>query len=163
MPGALLFDWTAGESGGAHIAPRGLKTGQSRIKAAPQRLVLCRLMFDIMRTLHAAYAPATEPFGNRLETFFIGLCVALGQLDGRPFSIAKISAYMRVPRTTVMRRLKRLEDWGLIYRGGRRYYVHEGALNSLMGLRSYREIRQILSKRTDELGVLDALQDPRVP
>ena len=130
-----------------------------QIKAARQRLTLCRLMFDIMRSLHGAYAPDTEPFGTRLETFFVGLCVALGQLDGRPFSIAKIAAYMRVPRTTVMRRLKRLEGWGLIYRAGRHYYVHETALNSLRGLRSYQQIRRILKSTTDELTALDILPD----
>ena len=129
------------------------------ITAARQRLVLCRLMFDIMRSLHGAYAPATEPFGNRLETFFVGLCVALGQLDGRPFSIAKIAGYMRVPRATVMRRLKRLESWGLIYRAGRHYYMHQKAFNSLLGVRSYQQIRRILSKTTEELNVLDALPD----
>jgi len=112
-----------------------------------------------MRSLHGAYAPHTEPFGTRLETFFVGVCVALGQLDGRPFSVAKIAGYMRVPRTIVMRRLKRLESWGLIYRAGRHYYVQEAALNSLMGLRSYQQIRRILNKSADELTVLDALPD----
>ena len=82
------------------------------IKKARQRLVLCRLMIDLMRGVHGAYAPASEPFGTRLETFFIGLCVALGDIDGKPFSVAKIAAYMRVPRTTVIRRLDRLRRWG---------------------------------------------------
>jgi len=103
-----------------------------KIKVARQRLVLCRLMIDIMRNLHGAYAPTTEPFGGRLETFFIGLCVALGEVEGRPFSITKNAAYMRVPRTTVMRRLDRLRRWGLIYRQGRHYYLEDKALNSLM-------------------------------
>ena len=58
-----------------------------RIKNAPQRLVLCRLMLDIMRTLHSVYAPASERFGTRLETFFIGLCVALGDIEGKPLSL----------------------------------------------------------------------------
>ena len=61
------------------------------VKKARQRLVLCRLMIDMMRTVHGAYAPANEPFGTRLETFFIALCVALGDIDGRPFSVAKIN------------------------------------------------------------------------
>ena len=73
-------------------------------------------MIDIMRTVHGAYAPASEPFGTRLETFFIGLCVAIGNIDGKPFSVAKIAAYMRVPRTTVIRRLAQLQSWGLIDR-----------------------------------------------
>src|SRR6201989_1212529 len=93
------------------------------IRSARQRLVLCRLMIDIMRNLHGAYAPASEPFGSRLETFFIALCIALGQFEQKPFSVAKISAYMRVPRTTVVRRLKRLQSWGLIQRLGHRYHV----------------------------------------
>ena len=79
-----------------------------KIKSARQRLVLCRLMIDIMRTVHGAYAPVSEPFGTRLETFFVGLCVAVGDVDDKPFTVAKIAAYMRVPRTTVIRRLNQL-------------------------------------------------------
>src|SRR6478752_490953 len=97
---------------------RPISKGNSPIRSARQRLVLCRLMFDIMRNLHGAYAPASEPFGSRLETFFIGLCIALGQFEQKPFSVAKIAAYMRVPRTTVVRRLTRLQSWGLVQRQG---------------------------------------------
>jgi hypothetical protein len=91
-------------------------------------------MIDIMRTLHGAYAPESEPFGSRLEIFFIGLCVALGQLEDKPFSVTKIAAYMRVPRTTVLHRLGRLQNWGLVHRLDRRYYIDERALNSLLGM-----------------------------
>jgi biotin operon repressor len=129
------------------------------IKNARQRVVLCRLMIDMMRTVHGAYAPASEPFGTRLETFFVGLCVTLGDIEGNPFSVAKIAAYMRVPRTTVIRRLDQLQRWGLIDRRGRRYYVQEKALNSLVGMRSYEQVRRILSKATRELTVLDTLPD----
>src|SRR5215475_4004089 len=96
-----------------------------KVRNARQRLVLCRVMVDMMRTVHGAYAPDSEPFGSRLETFFIGLCVAIGDIDGKPFSVAKIAAYMRVPRTTVIRRLDRLQDWGLIHRQGRHYFLHD--------------------------------------
>src|SRR5690242_1442242 len=112
-------------------------------------------MIDIMRSVHGAYAPASEPFGSRLETFFIGLCVALGQIEEKPFSVAKIAAYMRVPRTTVIRRLDLLQKWGLIQRQGHRYYMQEKALNSLLGIRSYQHIRRLLNKASDELSVLD--------
>jgi DNA-binding IclR family transcriptional regulator len=116
-------------------------------------------MIDMMRNVHGTYAPASEPFGTRLETFYIALCVALGDIDGKPFSVAKIAAYMRVPRTTVIRRLNRLQSWGLIDRQGRRYYMHEKMLNSLMGMRSYQQVRRILSKATQELTDLDTLPD----
>ena len=130
-----------------------------KIKQGRQRLVLCRLAIDIMRTVHGAYAPTTEPFGTRLETFFIGLCVAIGDIDGKPFSVAKIAAYMRVPRTTVIRRLDRLQSWGLIDRRGRYYYLHEKTLNSLIGLRSDQQVRHLLSKASEQLTVLDTLPD----
>lgn len=130
-----------------------------KIKKARQRLVLCRLMIDIMRTVHGAYAPAGEPFGTRLEIFYIALCVALGDIDGKPFSVAKIAAYMRVPRTTVMRRLKQLQRWGLVDCQDRRYYAQAKAVNSLVGMRSYQQVRRILSKATQELTVLDTLPD----
>jgi biotin operon repressor len=135
------------------------QNSEQTIKAARQRLVLCRLMIDIMRCVHGAYAPADEPFGGRLETFFIGLCVALGAIEQRPFSVTKIAAYMRMPRTTVLRRLERLQKWGLIHRQGRRYYMQEKAVNSLLGMRSYQHIRRLLDKAASELSILDSLPD----
>src|SRR5215469_5741527 len=114
-------------------------------------------MIDIMRTVHGAYAPVTEPFGTRLETFFIGLCVAVGDIDGKPFSVAKIAAYMRVPRTTVIRKLELLQKWGLIDRRGRHFYIHDKTLNSLLGMRSYEQVRRLLGKAAEQLTVLDTL------
>jgi DNA-binding IclR family transcriptional regulator len=116
-------------------------------------------MVDIMRTVHGAYAPDSEPFGPRIETLFIALCVAIGDMDGKPFSVAKISAYMRVPRTTVVRRLDQLQSWGVIDRRGRHYYLHERALNSLMGMQSYQRVRRILSETIEKLSVLDTLPE----
>jgi hypothetical protein len=101
-----------------------------------------------LKDIDGAYAPASERFDTRLETFFIALCVALGDIDGKPLSVAKIASYVRVPRTTVIRRLNRLQSWGLIDRQGRRYYIREKTLNSLIGMRSYEQVRCILSKAT---------------
>jgi biotin operon repressor len=125
----------------------------------PQRMVLCRLVIDLLRTLHGSYAPPGEPFGTRIETFFIAACVAIGDIEGKPFSVAKIAAYMRVSRTTVIRRLNRLQSWGLIDLRGRHYYLHEKTLNSLIGMSSYKQVRHILSTATEELTVLDTLRD----
>ena len=130
-----------------------------KINAARQRLVMIRLMIDAMRSLHGAYAPTQEPFGTRLETFFVGFCVALGDIEGKPFSASKIAAYLHMPRTTVLRRLKRLENWDIVYRHGRRYYIRDTMLNSLMGIRSYLQIRRMIGRASEELTVLDTLPD----
>ena len=66
---------------------------------------------------------------------------------------------MRVPRTTVIRRLAQLQSWGLIDRQGKNYYLHEKTLNSLIGLRTYQQVRRILSEATEKLSVLDTLPD----
>jgi biotin operon repressor len=116
-------------------------------------------MIDIMRTVQGAYAPADEPFGVRMETFFIGLCIAIGDIEGRPFSTAKIAVYLGIPRTTVIRRLRELKSWGLIDRQGRYYYLHEKTLNSLIDMQGYQRIRQVLYKVTAELTILDTLPD----
>ena len=130
-----------------------------KIKKAGQILVLCRLMIGVMRTVHCTYAPASERFGTHLETFFIALCVAIGDIDGKPFCVAKIADYMCVPRTTVIRKLDQLQSWGLIARRGRYYCMHEKALNSVDGMRSYKKVRSILADAIEELTVLDALAD----
>ena len=116
-------------------------------------------MIDLMRGVHTAYAPASEPFGTRLETFFIGLCVALGHMDGKPFSVAKIAAHSAQATQHCHTRLDRLQSWGLIYRQGRRYCLHDKALNSFSGVRSYQTSRRLLSKATEELTILDTLPD----
>src|SRR6516164_9195888 len=97
----LLATMTSSRTG--ELEPGKIHVGERmahwrKIKKARQRLVLCRLMIDMMRTVHGAYAPASERFGTRLETFFIALCVALGDIDGKPFSVAKIASHVRVPR-----------------------------------------------------------------
>ena len=45
----------------------------------------------------------------------------------------------------------------MIDRRNRHYYLHERALNSLIGMKSYRQVRCILGEATKELSVLDAL------
>jgi DNA-binding IclR family transcriptional regulator len=120
-------------------------------------------MIDVMRNLHGTYAPRSEAFGTRLETAFVGLCVAVGDIEGKPFSVAKIASYMRVPRTTVIRRLDRLKSWGVIDRRGRHYYVNEKTVNSLMGMGCYRQVRHILATATEELAALDSLKEEAAP
>jgi HTH domain len=129
---------------------------RSRIEAAPQRQVYCRLALDIMRTIHETYAPHGEPFGPRLESFFIAICVVVGDIEKKPFSATKIAEYMNVPRTTVVRRLDQLEGWGLIKRHGRSYISEEKVLNSVMGMRSYKRIRHLIDKAVDDMVGLDA-------
>jgi biotin operon repressor len=106
--------------------------------------------------MHGVFAPAGEPFGVRMESFFIGLCIAMGDIDGRPLSAGKIAAFLGMSRTTVVRRLKRLKSCGLVERQGRYYYLQEKTLNPLIGMRTYEQMRRVLSKAVAELAILDS-------
>jgi hypothetical protein len=130
-----------------------------RIAKAEQRLVMCRLLVDIMRTLRAHYMPANEPFGTRIETQFVGLCVAIGDLEGKPFSVAKIATYMGMPRSTVIRRLEQLKSWGIIERQGRRYFIRPEKVNGIMGMQAYKQNRHLITKAVDKLNVLESFPD----
>ena len=130
-----------------------------RIARAKQRLVMCRLLVDVMRTLRTHYMPVNEPFGTRIETQFVGLCVAIGDIEGKPFSVAKIAAYMGMSRSTVIRRLERLESWGVIERQSRRYFIRPEKANGIMGMRAYKQNRHLITEAVDKLNVLDNLPD----
>jgi DNA-binding MarR family transcriptional regulator len=120
-----------------------------------EREIVCRFLIDILRITHEAYAPAKEPFGSRIETFYIGFCVAIGHADGRPFSISKIANYMCIPRTTVMRRLKRLQEWKLIEKRGHQYLMCVPTFNSELGEHTYARTHKLLYDTIKKLSVLD--------
>lgn len=130
---------------------------QDHVQFAQQRMVVIQMLIDILRSVHSSYVPKCEPFGRTIETLFVWGCVTMSDYEGRPFSVSKLASYLRVPRTTVMRRLKQLQAWGMIDRRGRCYYAHERTLNSFMGLRSYREGRRIVANAVKKLSVLDTL------
>jgi hypothetical protein len=132
---------------------------RKRIKKAGQRLMFCHLLIGIMRSLHETYLPPNERLGTRLEAMFIGLCIYIGDIEGKPFSVSKIAAYMCVPRTTVLRHIAHLQSWNLVNRRGRRYYVRAEKLNSIMGMQSYERVRRILATTTEDLANLDTLPE----
>jgi excisionase family DNA binding protein len=100
------------------------------------------MLIDIMREYHSGYGHVNEPFGTRVETLFIAACVALGDLEGKPFCASKVAAYLGVPRTTVNRKLEKLgKAGGLVYRTGRHYRVREQLLNSPSAMQTFDNIK----------------------
>jgi hypothetical protein len=90
---------------------------------------------------------------SRLETLVVGVCVAIGHVDGKSFSAAKLAAYLDCPRTSVIRRLDALAKMEIIVRRGTRYYLNEPRVNSDSAIKSLSDtlyLRQLGScpKRT---------------
>jgi hypothetical protein len=82
-------------------------------------MVLMQMLICILRSVHSGYLPKHEPFGRNIETMLIWFFVVMGDYEGKPFVISKLAAYMRMPRTTVMRKIKQLQEWKMIERRGR--------------------------------------------
>jgi response regulator of citrate/malate metabolism len=85
---------------------------RSQIYRGREREIVYRMLIDILREYHSGYSHVNEPFGMGVETLLIAACVALGDLEDKPFSASKVAAYLGVPRTTVIRRLEKLEKAG---------------------------------------------------
>jgi hypothetical protein len=118
-------------------------------------MVVIQMVMGILRSVHSNYLPKQEHFGRTIETLYIWGCVVMGDYECKPFSASKIAAYLRIPRTTVIRRLKQLQDWKMIERRGHYYYAHEKTLNSTSGLRSYQEGRRAVAYAAARLTILD--------
>ena len=78
---------------GPEPKPIPTATNPEAITEADERLITARLFVDAARIIGREYFPEWQ-FGNRLETLFVGLCVAIGHLEGKPFSVSKLSAYL---------------------------------------------------------------------
>ena len=69
------------------------------------------------------------PYGITRQTVLPFAAVVIGQAERRPMTAQKIAHYVGAPRTTVIRRLRRLVELGAIARRGTRYYVTTERLN----------------------------------
>jgi hypothetical protein len=88
-----------------------------------ERLIMVRMVLDITRMVHSEYMPPGELFGSRMETLYVGLAVALGHMENRPFTISKLANFIEMPRPTVLRKFEKIERWQLITRRDGRWYL----------------------------------------
>jgi len=138
-------------------APPFLSRGapkMTEIKAARQREIFCQTVIDIMRRAHDAYTP-TEAFGSILGASFVGVCIALGHMQERPFTVAKLAAYVEMPRTTVRRKVHMLERLSLVQRRGNFYYLNEEKFNSALAMQCACDVQRLMDKAFEKMAVLD--------
>ena len=64
-------------------------------------------------------------FGATIDAVFVACCVGLGHAEDRPMTATKISHYLNMPRTTVLRKLDELMQMGVGSRAGYHYLISE--------------------------------------
>lgn len=92
-----------------------------------------RMLIDCVRLIHAD-AHSARHLGASLEEMFVSFAVHVGTADGHPMSATKISRYLNIPRTNVLRALTSLEQKDIIYRVGNVYATNVDRLQERITL-----------------------------
>lgn len=113
-----------------------------------------RVILRMMLNLHALVRSRRRP----TEELLVNLAIRLGQYEGRPLGATEIAEIASLPRTSVLRHLKTLEDRGATYsvRVGRRRvrYLPVGG-ERLEVDAFYAEAEKVIHSACDELSILD--------
>src|SRR5260370_10077205 len=91
--------------------------------------VLARFINDVARFSDAATFGEGERFAYTRELMAVLRAVFLGQIEGRPMGIARLSRHLAMPRATTERKLRELQRRGLVSRHGRGFIIPVDSLN----------------------------------
>lgn len=120
-----------------------------------QRVIVTRLGIDLLRG--GAQNILGEPdFGAALETQVITMAVSLGHLEGRPMTATKVSGFVGIPRTTVLRKLAALVAVGMFQRTSRGAYVFTPAAQDRQEVRDFMtQAISLIHRASAELSKMD--------
>ena len=109
------------------VAPRigGLKS----VRLSVVNFLLSRFINDMDRFMHAATFGEGERFAYTRELMAVVRAVFLGQIEGRPMGVARLSRHLAMPRATTERKLRELQKRGLVSRYGRGFIIPVDSLN----------------------------------
>src|SRR5260370_4190334 len=91
--------------------------------------ILSRFFNEVDRFIHGATFGEGERFAYTRELMAVLRAVFLGQIEGRPMGIARLSRHLAIPRATTERNLRELQKRGLVSRHGRGFIIPVDSLN----------------------------------
>ena len=124
------------------------------VQQAADRLLMCHLFLEITREIHRAYMPDRQ-FGTCFETLYVAVGVAIGHIDGKPFTAAKLAVFLDSPRTSTQRRLDELAAAGVVVRDGSHYCMNKDVANSHEALQCHLKVRKLVERAAGLLSKLD--------
>lgn len=113
------------------------------IKYAEERAMIHRVLLDHYRTLSHICLNSSSVFSftrdlNLYSAIFIGQC------DGRPMSLTKLSEYSGMPKATALRRIAAMQKDNLVIREGNLYYINPDVANKPEVIRAYSKFKRHL-------------------
>jgi Fic family protein len=91
----------------------------TRIKRQHERVIGSRLTIDLLNNFDQVWRRhfgKAANVGASLEDYVLLTVVLMGEAEGRLFTAHKLAAYLKVPRSTVQRKLDHLEEVGSVER-----------------------------------------------
>jgi predicted transcriptional regulator len=123
-----------------------------RIQRFRQRALIARLFMEMLTTVSGQYSELTS-----YDDLLIGIAVALGQAEGRPMTTTKAAAFIGMPRTTVLRRVRVLVERGLLIEDPvtRHLQVPLERLNDESAVKMIARLEQLINSTAQALSKLD--------
>jgi DNA-binding IclR family transcriptional regulator len=75
----------------------------------------------------------------------------MGHIDGKPFSVTKLSNYLEAPRATTLRRLDQLIEFGVVERRGNRYFINEEVANTKPAMTLHSALVRVVKETAAQL------------
>lgn len=98
-----------------------------------------------------------DNFGTVADDVLLTMAILVGQLEGRTLTAGKLATFAGIPRPTVIRKLQRLEERGLVVRlANGTFKVSAARLNSPEGLRAHMQLRALVKATAAQLSKLDS-------
>lgn len=89
----------------------------TRIKLVKQRLAMVKLIVNLMRVTSIEYL-GTKKVGSSGDTALLVCAIFIGQAERRPMTANKLAEYIGMPRPTVVRKLRALQNGGMVFLDG---------------------------------------------
>jgi hypothetical protein len=99
------------------------RVGLPPVHLAHERRVVAKTFIDIVQLMRRSVYGEDLVDSGIGTLMMVGAAVVIGHVERKPMSASKIALYIDLPRTTVLSKLKRLEERGVICRFGHAYIL----------------------------------------
>lgn len=128
----------------------------ARIKKAKPRLVISRLAMKLIQLVDVSFTK-TGKFGSSADDVMLLLGIYIGQAEGRPMTAGKLAEYVGIPRATVIRKTREMQERGWLDQSeGAALTVPLHRLNSPDVMQSVEDATSAIIKAAADLSKLDA-------
>lgn len=121
----------------------------------PRGVIVSRLVLDLVRKI-ARDLLEDDRFGTRADDVVLCCAIFIGLGENKPMNATKLSEYAGMPRPTVIRKLRELQDIGVVRVVGKKNAILVGDMIGTESARVATEVfTRMINAAASELNALD--------